>query len=287
MNARLSDVFHYRDYRRYLQDVYSIRKNEEYGFSYRSFAKRVGSAAPNYLKLVSDGQRNLSPEMAIRFAQALGLSGEAADYFCDLVAFNQATTALERDRCYQRLTRYTRYRKAFRLDAAHAEYHSEWYIPAIRELVACEGFVEDPKWISRKLKPNISTRQAEHALAVLARLGLTGRDDAGTLVLNEPVVSTGDDKPLGHHVATFHRTMLERAQEALDHCSRDEREIAGLTLSVSRRQLADFKRRLYEFRQELVQLAVEASKSEAPTDVVQINFQLFPLTEQEPRDEGS
>jgi len=287
VNARVSDVFHYRDYRRFLQDTYSVRKNEEYGFSYRSFAKRVGSAAPNYLKLVSEGQRNLSPEMAIRFAQALGLGGEAADYFCDLVAFNQATTALERDRCYQRLTRYTRYRKAFRLDAAHAEYHSEWYIPAIRELVACDGFVEDPKWIARKLKPTISTRQAEHALSVLSRLGLTVRNEAGKLVHNEPVLSTGDDKPLGHHVATFHRTMLERAAEALDHCSRDEREVAGLTLSVSRRQLADFKRRLYEFRQELVQIAVDASKHEAPTDVVQINFQLFPLTEQEPRDEGS
>jgi uncharacterized protein (TIGR02147 family) len=82
----------------------------------------------------------------------------------------------------------------------------------------------------------------------------------------------------------FHRTMLARAADALDQCSREEREVAGLTLSVSRRQLADFKRRLYEFRQELVQIAVDGAKSEAPTDVVQINFQLFPLTEQETRD---
>lgn len=286
MNAIVSDVFHYRDYRRFLQDSYSTRKSSEYGFSYRSFAKRVGSAAPNYLKLVSEGQRNLSPEMATRFAQALGLTSEAADYFCDLVLFNQATTAIERDRCYQRLTRYTRYRKAFRLDSAHAEYHSEWYIPAIRELVACSGFLEDPKWIAKKLKPSISTRQAEHALTVLKRLGLVVRNEAGRLVHNEPVLSTGDDKPLGHHVATFHRTMLLRAADALDQCSREEREIAGLTLSVSRRQLADFKRRLYEFRQELVQIAVDGAKSEAPTDVVQINLQLFPLTEQETRDEG-
>jgi len=35
-----------------------------------------------------------------------------------------------------------------------------------------------------------------------------------------------------------------------------------------------------------VQIAVDGAKSEAPTDVVQINFQLFPLTEQETRDEG-
>lgn len=220
--AASSDVFRYRDYRRFLLDSYQFRKNSEYGFSYRSFAKRVGSSAPNYLKLVAEGQRNLSAEMATRFAHAFGLAGEAADYLCDLVAFNQAATAVERERCYQRLTRYRRYRKAFRLDAAHAEYHSEWYIPVIRELIACEGFVEDPKWIARKLKPSISTRQAEHALSVLLRLGLVLRDDTGNLVQHDPVLSTGDEKPLGHHVSTFHRTMLDRAKEALEHCNREE-----------------------------------------------------------------
>jgi uncharacterized protein (TIGR02147 family) len=280
-----SDVFQYRDYRSYLQDSYTIRKKIEYGFSYRNFAKRVGSAAPNYLKLVADGQRNLSPEMAARFAKALGLGGEAASYFCDLVEFNQAATSHERERCYQRLTRYRRYREAFRLDGAHAEYHSEWYIPAIRELVACDGFVENPKWIARRLKPAISARQAEHALSVLFKLGLVVRNEAGKLEHNEPIVSTGDDHPLGHHVVTYHRTMLERAAEALDLCAREDREIASLTLSVSRQQLAELKQRLYEFRQELLQDALEQSVDAPATDVVQINFQLFPLTELGARDE--
>src|ERR1043165_3285087 len=97
------DVFEYRDYRAFLRDVYKARKNSEYGFSYRSFAKRAGLSAPNYLKLVAEGERNLTAEMAGRFAQALGLEAEAAGYFCDLVAFNQASTANERERCYQRL----------------------------------------------------------------------------------------------------------------------------------------------------------------------------------------
>lgn len=278
-SAAVADVFQYRDYRSYLQDCYSLRKKSEYGFSYRLFAKRVGSTAPNYLKLVADGRRNLSPEMASRFAKALGLGGEAASYFCDLVEFNQAANTQERERCYQRLTRYRRYRQAFRLDSAHAEYHSEWYIPAIRELVVCEGFVDDPKWIARRLKPAISPRQAEHALSILLKLGLLVRNKEGKLEQNEPVVSTGDDHPLGHHVVTYHRTMLERAAEALDTCEREEREVASLTLSVSRQQLAELKRRLYEFRQELLQEALEPSGNAAPTDVVQINFQLFPLTE--------
>lgn len=280
------EIFDYRDYRSYLRDVYQARKNSEYGFSYRAFAKRAGLSAPNYLKLVAEGQRNLTAEMAVRFASALGLSAESASYFCDLVAFNQAASAGERERCYQRLSSYRRYRNTFRLDAAHAAYHSAWYIPAIRELAACQGFREDPKWIARRLRPSISSRQAEQALGVLRQLGLLVHDAAGKLVQHQALVSTGDDQPLGHHIATFHRTMLERASEALDSVPREEREIAGLTLGLDAAQAQHVKRRLYELRQELLQVAGQSSAT--PDRVVQINFQMFPLSrvEEAGGDEG-
>jgi uncharacterized protein (TIGR02147 family) len=270
------DVFEYRDYRAFLRDVYRSRKQTEYGFSYRAFAKRAGLSAPNYLKLVAEGQRNLTPEMAGRFAGALGLGEESAGYFCDLVAFNQAASAPERERCYQRLQSYRRYRNTFRLDAAHAAYHSEWYIPAIRELAACAGFREDPKWIARRLQPSITARQAQQALGVLEQLGLLVRDAGGRLVQHQAVLSTGDDQPLGHHVATFHRTMLQRAGEALDSVAREEREIAALTVGLDAALYRRFKQRLYELRQELLHLAT--SSQDPPDRVVQINFQMFPLS---------
>ena len=82
------DVFRYLDYRRFLADYYRARKAR--GFSYRAFSRAAGLGAPNYLKLVIDGQRNLTAAMAARFAHACGLSGEGADYFAQLVEFNQA-----------------------------------------------------------------------------------------------------------------------------------------------------------------------------------------------------
>jgi len=274
--AKEVDVFEYRDYRAFLRDVYQFRKQTEYGFSYRAFAKRAGLSAPNYLKLVAEGQRNLTTEMAGRFAAALGLSTESTGYFCDLVAFNQASTAPERERCYQRLQSYRRYRNTFRLDAAHAAYHSEWYIPAIRELAACRGFREDSKWIARRLRPSITARQAQQALGVLEQLGLLVRDGQGQLVQHQTVLSTGDDQPLGHHITTFHRTMLERASDALDGVAREDREIAALTVGLDAARFRQFKERLYELRQELLHLAT--ASGDAPDRVVQINFQMFPLS---------
>ena len=53
-------------------------------------------------KQVIEGQRNLTPDTAARFAKAAGLEGDAARYFAELVVFTQATTSTERNQSYAR-----------------------------------------------------------------------------------------------------------------------------------------------------------------------------------------
>jgi hypothetical protein len=103
------DVFAYLDYRAFLRDYYQARKAAGRGFSYRSFSRRAGLKSPNYLKLVVDGARNLSTDMAARFAAACGLLDDEQCYFVDLVAFCQAPSAVDRNRCYALLTRFDRF----------------------------------------------------------------------------------------------------------------------------------------------------------------------------------
>ncbi len=274
------NVFEYLDYRAFLRDFYADRKANEYGFSHRAFSRRAGLRSTNYLKLVMDGERNLTPEMAQQFAQGCGLDDRQADYFCELAAFNQARTAAERNRCHARLTRFKQYRTIHKLDAAQATYHSTWYLPAIRELAARPDFEADPKWIAKTLLPRISSSEAQVAIDTLVELGLLVEDDAGRLRQAESLVTTGPG-PLGHHVANYHRTMLERAAAAIDDVPRDEREISSLTLCVSHDVLLDLKERIREFRRELLQLA---ELSGQPERVVQLNFQLFPLSEKKETD---
>jgi uncharacterized protein (TIGR02147 family) len=275
--ARGPDVFAFRDYRAFLRAYYAHNKQDEYGFSLRAFSKRAGLRSSNYLKLVMDGDRNLTAAVAPRFATACGLKGQAADYFCDLVAFNQAKGADERARGYARLQRFRRYREVHRLDKAQEAYHSQWYIPAIRELCARPDFREDPKWIGRTLLPNVAPADVRAALETLLELELLARDEDGKLRQTETLVQTPDG-PLGHHVVSFHRTMMERAADALDVVPRDQREIASLTLCLSDAQLGELKQRLERFREEL--LHVFQSDADARR-VVQVNVQMFPLTGRE------
>jgi uncharacterized protein (TIGR02147 family) len=273
-------VYRYLDYRAFLRDAYRDRKQHQRGFSYRWFSRRAGLRSPNFLKLVIDGKRNLTVASARRFAAAFDLNVTETAFFCDLVAFNQARSPAEKNEYYERIRASRRHREVRALDHHEFDYFSRWYYPAVRELVACKGFRDDPAWIARRLVPPITPAQARHALELLTKLGLLRRDADGTLRQGEMLVSTGPEvRSLA--VGNFHRQMMERAAASIELVAREERDISGLTVALSDEACHRFKQRIVELRAELLQLS--AAETEA-TRVVQLNFQLFPLatTEEEP-----
>lgn len=266
-------VFEYLDYREFLTDFYAHQKANSYGFSYRTFAKAAGCKSVNHPHLVITGRRNLTSAMAVRFAHVCDLSQEETAYFGDLVAYTQAKSPSEKQHFYSRLSKHAPFRKVHRLTEAQATYFSEWYIPATRELAAREDFRTDPQWIASELEPSISVAQAKKALKTLLELGLIVIDEHGTARRSEALVSSGG--PLGHHLAMFHREMSQRAQEAIDLITREEREISSVTVCVSRKRLLELKQQVREFRQHLL---ATAERDDTPECVVHINLQLFPLS---------
>jgi uncharacterized protein (TIGR02147 family) len=277
--ANSVNVFQYLDYRVLVRELFEHKKRHEYGFSHRAFARRAGLTSSNFLVLVMKGERNVSAEAAERFASAFGLAKRESEYFVELVAFNQAKTTSERARCYERLSRYKQHREIHKLAAEQAAYHSAWYIPVVRELSAREDFRDNPRWIAQTLQPRITTAQAKRALAVLEKLELLKRDGKGVLRQAAPIVTTGVG-PLARHVVAYHRMMLQSASRALDSVPRDEREISSLTLCVSHDVMLKLKERIREFRRELLHVAEQEG---APERVVQLNFQLFPLSQPAPK----
>jgi len=266
------DVFRYHDYRAFLAAYYERKKPQ--GFSYRAFASAAGLGAPNYLQLVIRGRRNLTSEMARRFAETCGLGQDAADYFVTLVTFNQATDGQERNRQYEKLSGFRRYRRAQKLELREAAYHSHGYLPAIRELALSASFREDPEWIAERLQPPIKPSEARQALDTLLELGLLERGPDGRLRQGTRVVSTGPET-VGMHITNYHAEMMQRATAAMTLVPARERDISSLTLCLGSDGLARLKERIQAFRRELLELA---ESERQPSQVVQVNFQLFPLT---------
>jgi uncharacterized protein (TIGR02147 family) len=266
------DVFRYLDYRVFLADFYKAKKQK--GFSYRAFSRTAELGAPNYLKLVIEGQRNLTPQMAVRFASACGLTGDAAEYFLRLVEFNQATSSEQRNAGYASIAAFDRYRRGHKLELAQAAYHATWYLPAIRELVASPHFDEDPERLAASLWPAIKPSDAKFALETLLELGLIERDAEGQLRQTSSVVSTGPET-LGMHIANYHAEMMRRATHAMELVPAAQRDISSLTFCVGPEGAARLKKRIQEFRRELIAM-VESEQNRG--QVVQLNLQLFPLS---------
>ncbi|RLB56014.1 MAG: hypothetical protein DRJ42_04520 [Deltaproteobacteria bacterium] len=268
------DVFGYLDFRKYLSDYYAEKKRTTRTFSYRWFARRAGLRAPNHLKRVIDGERNLAAETTLRYAEALDLEGDAASYFCELVRFGQAKSQKEKSAAYRRLSEYQGYRRAQPLDAQHDRYHSEWYISAIREMLPRSDFRGDPKWVAKQLIPPIAEADAKGALDVLEELGMISRAPDGSITRADQVVSTGPETA-GMHVGHYHGVMMKKAMESIDIVPRGERDISGVTLCLPEKAIPLLKERIRAFRREII--AMEAAEGDGDR-VVQLAIQLFPLT---------
>src|SRR5688572_6139292 len=266
------DVFAYLDYRSYLRALYASRKRR--GASYRSFARRAGLRSPNYLKLVIDGERNLSARMAERFAAACDLSPDGRSYFLQLVAFNQARSSEARARAHAALRRARGPSRFAALDEALDAYHSLWYLPAIRELVASPHFREDPRWLARQLLPPITAAEARRSLALLVEIGLLVRDERGKLRQARATVTTGPEAR-SRQLKSFHRTMMDHAKSSIERIAAEERDVSSLTLCLGEHGMAVVKKAIQRFRQELLEVS---ELEQDGRQVVQLNFQLFPLT---------
>ena len=268
-------VYDFLDYRAYLRAHYEAAKRTQRSFSFRSFSKLAGLRSPNFLKLVIEGERNLGADSVPRFCVALALEAPEAEFFADLVAFNQATSLAEKNRAFERISASRRFRAARRIDGDLFAYLSHWYNPAIRELAGRADFSEDPRWIASQVRPRISPTEAAEAMRLLLSLGLLVRDaNSGRILRGEPTLTTEHEvRSLG--AAAFHRQMIERAGESLETVPAALRDLAALTVCISPETAARVKERIHQFREALTELC---DSDTAGAVVYQLNIQWFPLS---------
>jgi uncharacterized protein (TIGR02147 family) len=74
----------------------------------------------------------------------------------------------------------------------------------------------------------------------------------------------------------YHKEMLRMADEALDTVAPSERDMSSVTVAISAQQMKELKRRVTEFRNSL--LSWLDSSTDKKDEVLQVNFQVFPLT---------
>lgn len=271
----LPNLYQYSDYRLFLKDAYETNKARQPTFSYRYLSLKGGVNSSAFFKYVIEGKRNLSKGTLLKACLAFGLKDKDAEYFENLVFFNQAKSIKEKNLYFDRLTRLRGLFDVKRVEESQFAYYSQWYHSAVRELLAIARPSGDAKAVAQALLPSISPKQAQESIDLLHRLGLIRKDAQGKWRQVDPVLTTGNSQIASQVVINFQLMMLELAKEAYDRCTPEERLMSSTTLAVSESAVDLFKKKIRQFRAELLELA---RVEEKPERVYQLNVNFFPTS---------
>jgi uncharacterized protein (TIGR02147 family) len=269
----LPNLLLYSDYRLFLKEYYETHKSDNVNFSYRYLSQKAGINSSAFYKYIIDGKRNLTKATLLKTCVALKLNDKQAEYFENLVFFNQAKTIKEKNLYFDKLTKLRGNYDTRKVKEDQFAFYSEWYHSAIRELLECLNFKGNFESLASRLIPAINPKDAESSVALLTRLGLIHRDAQGRWKQTDPVLTTGGQVD-AQVVMEFQKKMMKLGLEAFERAKQEERLMSATTFAISNETLDLFKKKIREMKAEFLELArLETHASR----VYQLNLNLFPL----------
>lgn len=220
-----------------------------------------------------EGKRNLSKKTLVKLLPALELGKEQAQYFENLVFFNQATTFEEKGFFYKKLVRSPGNSSFRKLGASQLRVFEKWHTIAVREMLNLKEFREDPRWISGNLLKKIDPREASESLSMLLSSGLVGKVSEKLRAVDPDI--TTEDEIKSFLVTGYHKQMLELAIWAQDMIPAKDRDISAVCFAVKESDLGLLKKEIRHFRKHLRNFTAPEGQGDR---IVQINLQMFPLT---------
>jgi uncharacterized protein (TIGR02147 family) len=266
--------FSYMNYRLFLKAYYEHAKKHQRGFSFRSFSKKAGFASPNFLKRVVEGDRSLTTKSAIQVCVGLGLNKQESEFFKNLVAYNQSESSEEKQVFYKKILQSRKFSELKPMMKDQYEYYSSWYNPVVRELIVAKDFDGRLQSICNMIFPKISLKQVEKSVEVLERLGFVKKVAENKWQQSDSLVTAGAQVP-STILYNYHSSCLDVAKYLLFKGDPQRRDVSALTLGVAKERLPQIKKRIQEFRREILEMV---SGDTNPDDVVLLSMQLVPLT---------
>lgn len=270
------NIFEFDDFRAYLKRSVEILREQGSDFSFRKFSAAAGFTSPNFLILLMKGERNLSKESALKIATTFGLENHQKNFFVSLVQYNQAKDSTEKFNYAQELVKLKSKNQLYFINENQFQYYSHWINIAIRELVQSHPDLRAEQ-IADRLSPKQRVSDVEKSLTILQELGLINRVH-GRWVVTDKNISTGE-KFIAASVVEFHKQVIELGKQSLDRYPKAERDITASTVSLNPETFEKIRKRMQEFRLEILAIAeTEAAAANSTSEVYQFNFQIFPLT---------
>lgn len=234
-----------------------------------------GLGSPSHLKMVIEGERNLSPKSIAKYNKALGLiSDDEKKYFELLIKHDHEKQALEKEKLFAEIRLKQKSYDLSILEQDQLKFLSQWYCVCIYVLLSNKKYGENTHLIEKRLSARVSKLQISEALDLLLELKLIKKDEDGVLIQNSGHISTSD-KVQSIAIQEYHRQMANLSLLALTNLEVNQREFDGVTVAVDQKKLQLIKEKTRKLRDEINSLCSDIEDSD---EVWQLNLQLFPLT---------
>lgn len=255
----------------FLTQEYARRRQVNARYSQRAFARQVG-LSPGELSEILSGKRNLSLRSALRIAKSMGLNATETKHLVHLAQ-------LEKSRDFGGADLLEPIRPAMESLQLNQDVFflvSAWYCFAILNLADCDGFKWDPSWIAKKL--GISKPEVISALDRMERVGIIQNQNGQKKIAKDYFTLLGGVP--SESVKNYHKEMLQKAQQALEFQSLEERDISGVGFAVDPKNLPSIKKDILEFQDQIISKYSKGKRKH----VYQLEVALFRLSQGDTND---
>lgn len=266
-------IQNYSSYRVFMRDSYNYKRQLRKGFSFRRFSAMSGLKSPNFLQMVMDGKRNLSPQVALSVAKVLGLNVAEKQYFIGLVRKESAKSDEDKDAAHREMIAALRKMLVKYIPQAQSEVLTHWYYMIVRELVFLKDFQADPEWIVKKLRGLITIEQSENALRLLLKSGFLRKENE-KFVAVDPVVDTREESYQGR-ILNCHLETLNLWSKLIPLVDTHDRELGLINIPINKDKIPELKNRIRQFQDEIIGWVQDEKEADA---IVQLGTYLVPIS---------
>ena len=250
------------------------------GYTYKTFSAAADIRSPNYLKLVIDGDRNLSPKTIKKFAKAIQLNKEDTQEFELLCLYGQALDPLERNRQLKNLNEFRMKRKV-----KSGEVNSEalgkapsWAAWVLYALADHQDGDFDMANLKKLMRGRIKENDIERALEMLLENGsLVKNQETGEVSKGLAMPPSLDEVP-PEVIRNLQAELIYLGMESLLNDKATEREFGSLSVCLTEDEFEKLKFELRHLRKRIYKDNLINRENSKGEKVYQLNIQLFPIT---------
>lgn len=252
----------------YIRIEMQNRRNRRSEYSLRAFARDL-NLSPSTLSEILSGKVGISPQKSQDLAKRLKLAEPHDEHFCDLVSSKFSRNLKAKKEASLRVTSRLRSTNSH-LSLEKFKLVADWHHNAILELIDLHPKYHSFEALAKALAIHKKTvKESIERLVLLGELKLEGR----TWSTASDVSYVGEKIP-SDAIKSYHKQVIEKAQEALFQQPLEKREFQTSFFPIDPADIENFKQDLNRMRKELLK---KYRHKPGRSKVYALSIQLFDL----------